>query len=130
MGTFKTRMHSSRMRTARFNGHLYRGGVCLEGCPEGCLPGCVSRGCLPGGCVQGVFVCRGVLRGLPRGCTPPAHCMLGYPHPPVDRQTPVKILPCPKLRLRALTSFIQRVIEIFTSLLTRKQAKLIIPCYF
>ena len=27
---------------------------------------------------------------------------LPHPHPPVDRQAPVKILPCPKLRLRAV----------------------------
>ena len=46
-----TRKHSSRMRTARFNGHLYRwGGGCLPswGYPEGlCLPAwCLPRGCV------------------------------------------------------------------------------------
>ena len=48
-------------------------------------------------------------------CTPPRPCttpgtmqppgtMLPHPHPPVDRHTPVNILPCPKLRLRAVKS--------------------------
>ena len=46
---FVTRMHSSRMRTARFNGHLYWGwgevsGVCVSG-------GEISRG-FPGGRVS------------------------------------------------------------------------------
>ena len=50
---FKTRMHSSRMRTARFNGHLY----------GGCL--------VKGACVQDVW---GGIHPLP-------NCMLGYTPP-------------------------------------------------
>ena len=69
-----TRMHSSRMRTARFNGHLYRWG-------GGCLPSWgVSRGV--------VFACvvsaRGVCvyqHAMGSGCLPLPHCMLGYTHP-------------------------------------------------
>ena len=50
-----TRMHSSRMRPARFNGHLYWGGVVY-----------------PGRCVQGVCVQEAVCLGVcPWGCTPP-----------------------------------------------------------
>ena len=54
-----TRMHSSRMRTVRFSCHFGGGGVCPGG-----------RGVGLGGC-------------LLRGCTRPAHCMLGY-NPPVN----------------------------------------------
>ena len=41
----KTRMHSSGMRTARFNGHLYRGmSAWVSVCPGGCLSGwCLPR---------------------------------------------------------------------------------------
>ena len=74
---------------------------------EGCIPvECVppapyhTEGCLyPGGSLsRGVSVwgclCPGgsLSRGVSVRETPP----------PVDRQTPVKILPCPKLRLRAV----------------------------
>ena len=64
-----TRMHSSRMRTARTLtdwGGVCRGGVCQKGgcLPEGgCLPGGGVGECLPGGCLPGVGgggVCRGV----------------------------------------------------------------------
>ena len=38
------------------------------------------------------------------------------PAPPVDRQTPVKTLPCPKLRLRAVvTDNLQKTCEIMTN---------------
>ena len=38
-----------------------------------------------------------------RGCVPcPGGGVPGQVHPPVDRQTPVNLLPCPKLRLRAV----------------------------
>ena len=93
----KTRMHSSRMRTTRFNGHLYVGGF-------------------PGGhvCPGGVYLCpitywdthplaqlhAGIHTPLPNfmlGYTPLLNCMLGYTppaqlhagiHPPLwtDRQ--------------------------------------------
>ena len=88
----KTRMHSSRMRTAR--GGVCPGGVSRNvGCPEGCV--CVSIGmCLPGrGFCPGLCVC-------PEWCTPP-HCMLG---PPPDRMTDSsKNITFPQLRLRAVT---------------------------
>ena len=73
----KTRMHSSRMHTFRFSGHL---GGCLPGavfaygvsaqggvCPRECLPeGCQPRGiiCL-GRCLPGV-ICLGDV--YPQGC--------------------------------------------------------------
>ena len=38
-------MQSSRTRTARFKGHLYRGGVCLGVVCLGCVFG--GLGCLP-----------------------------------------------------------------------------------
>ena len=61
---FKTRMHSSRMRTVRCSGRLGGGGNCLSKKGVflgGCLPvgvsarryllrGCLTRGCMPGGC--------------------------------------------------------------------------------
>ena len=54
--------------------------------------GVVSRGCV-GGCVQvGAHIPR------PRG-TP---CNQRQTPPPVDRQTPVKTLPCPKPRVQAV----------------------------
>ena len=67
---YKTRMHSSRMRTIHCSGHrggrggVCLGGFCLWGClPRGCLPrGCLPRGCLPGGCLPG-----GVCQTLPHG---------------------------------------------------------------
>ena len=42
---------------------------------------------------------------IPVGCVPPAAVAVGGSPPctpPVDRHTPVNILPCPKLRLRAV----------------------------
>ena len=65
-----TRMHSSRISAARFNGHLLRGG-----CPGG-LPGVggVSRGGVCLGCV-----CPG--RCLPRGDVHPRPLHAGI-HPP------------------------------------------------
>ena len=70
----KTRMHSGRMRTVRDSGS-------------------------PGGLHQ----------ASPRGQTPPGTRHPPSPgpdprtrHPPVERHTPVNILPCPKLRLRAV----------------------------
>ena len=101
------------MHTAHFSSHLYHAGVCLwEGSVcfwvrgggseclwiwRGCLPlggGCLSldlEGCLPLG-----------LGGLPHPLSP--HPLSSHTRPLrlVDRQTPVKILPCPKLRLPAV----------------------------
>ena len=76
-------------------------GVCPGGVSRGCVQGCLPKGCTSSG-PEGRHPPR------PKRQTPPPHCMLGYTppthcmsvHPPVDRQTPVKILPCPKLRLR------------------------------
>ena len=94
---WKTRIDSSRMRTAR--SWPYGGGLCLRGvsgggvfvqgglCPGGLCPrGPLSRGRL---CPRGVSV----LGGLPDRDPPP---------PWTEWQTGVKILPCPKLRLRAI----------------------------
>ena len=57
-----------------------------------------------GGGVSGVFVCPGVSRGCVHIPTQTQrHTLRGDPEadtPPVDRQTPVKTLPCPKLSLR------------------------------
>ena len=93
-----TRLHSSRMRTARaltvspsmlcrggclVGGCLLRGAVCSLG-GGGLLAGVSARG---GVCSWGVSA----LGGVP-----------GQVLPPVDRHMPVNILPCPKLRLRAV----------------------------
>ena len=79
-------MHSSRMCTARFRRVSAWGGrgVCVRVCPGG------DR---LGGCVWGGGVSRGVYTPLPIACRDT---------PPVGRKTPVKILSCPKLRLRAV----------------------------
>ena len=77
----------------------------------------MSRGCVQGVC-PGVGVSRGVYTPRPRRRhrhDPEAHSLDPKAHPAptpqprgtpaVDRQTPVKILPCPKLRLRAVKVF-------------------------
>ena len=77
-----------------------------------CIPiGCASPTCWTypwwgrGVCIQGVWadplkVCLqgGVVAQTPQSCH--LWCMQV---PPMDRQTPVKTLPCPKLRLRVVT---------------------------
>ena len=100
---YQTRMHSSRMRTARLltisqhapgrmcipactgqKGVSARvGGVCLWGvCPGGCLPGGVRLGGVcPWGCLPGSVCPGGVYRG--GGCLPGG----GGRQPPVDRMT-------------------------------------------
>ena len=85
----KTSIHSCRMRTC-FNSRW----VCLRGV-------CLQVGLPPGG-----FALQG---GVYRGAEPPDHvtfdvCSEATP-PPVDRQTPVKTLPCPKFRLRAVIRY-------------------------
>ena len=87
------------MRAARISGRLFGGGVCPGGvsgwgvwlgvsacgvCAEGICPGGCLGGCPPGGVYLG-DVCQ---------------------TPPVDRQAPVKILPCPKLRLRTVKTIV------------------------
>ena len=80
----QTRMHSSRMCTARSSGRL--GGACFGG-------------------------------GLPQALPRPDPLGAGIPppesrHPAMDRHTPVNILPCPKLRLRAvITSFLYQFLR-------------------
>ena len=72
---------------------LLWGGVCSGGFAWGSAHRGVSapRGvCSKGGLLRGVYL-------VPRGCT-------WSGTPPVDRHTPVNILPCPKLRLRAVIS--------------------------
>ena len=81
-----TRMHSSRMRTAR---SLPYGGVCVQRGSVSREGLCPERVCVQGGPDQGAVCERGAL-------------YLGDPPPPVDRQTPLKLLPCPKLRLQAV----------------------------
>ena len=63
-GTYsETRMHSSKLRTARFSCHPEKGGVCLRG--DVCLGECLPRGCLPkgvsaGACLVGLSAQGGV----------------------------------------------------------------------
>ena len=89
--------------------YLVLGGVCSWGG----VPG-LGRGSAPGGMYLvpgGVPGPRGrlLLGGVPglEGVFAPGGCLLlrgvpGQVLPPVDRHTPVNILPCPKLRLRAV----------------------------
>ena len=87
--TEATRMHSSRMRTGRSLT------VCCSLLPGGPgLGGCLVWGALVwGGAWSGGW---GVCSGgglLPGGAS--QHALRQTPLPPVDRQTPVKILPWP-----------------------------------
>ena len=52
----------------------------------------LQQECIPVGCVP-----EGSPPGTPLDQAPP-----GTRHPPVDKHTPVNILPCPKLRLRSV----------------------------
>ena len=83
--------------SARGRGVSAWGGVCSQGGAPG--PGGVCSG--GGGvCSGGMSAPRGVC--LLRGGVPgPGGYLVRY-SPPVDRHTPVNILPCPKLRLRAV----------------------------
>ena len=92
-------MHSSRLRTARsltVSRSIGGGGGLGVFCPT--HPDADPPGCRPpSGC-----------RPPPR-CRPPSWMQSHLPDadpldadPPVDRQTPVKTLPCPKLRFRAV----------------------------
>ena len=84
-------MHSSRMRTVRFNGHLYGGGgagvssqgVCVSRCVGGRCLGDVSRVVSAQG---GVYISTGL-----RGRHPPDP---EADPPPVNRVTGIKTLPC------------------------------------
>ena len=81
----KTRMHSSKMRTARFNGYLYR------------WRGVSRRMCIPA-CNGAVGVCPGECASGSRGqgmYTPLPHCVLGYTPPP-----PLPFRQWPELKLR------------------------------
>ena len=101
--TSAKRLHSSRMRTARaltvWGGCLLPGGVCFQ--EGGCL--------LLGGCVcflGGLSAPRGRCL-LPGGVSAPGGCLLPHTHthPSCGQNswhTLLKILPCPKLRLRAV----------------------------
>ena len=108
-----TRMHSSRMRTARTL--TIGGGVYL---PRGvCLPRrCTCTGGVP---AQGVYLPGGsgvpAQGGVPvQGGTCPGRVYLpgGYlpasPHGQNSWHTLLKILPCPKLRLRAVISELEQ----------------------
>ena len=67
----------------------------------------VWRGSLSGGLCSGVLCTEGLCPGglYPRGSLSRGVSVKETPSPTVDRQTPVKLLPCPKLRLRALKIF-------------------------
>ena len=108
----ETRMHSSRMRTDRGSSHLGVGvpwGVWAEGVSGLGVGGCLvwvgvwSEGMSGQGWVSGREV-----SGQRR--TPPGRRSGGRPPPrndlrketPVNRQTPVKILPSPILRMRSV----------------------------
>ena len=92
--------------------YLVPGGVCSRGCTwsQGGVPGpkgvYLVTGGIPG--PRGVYLVLGGVPG-PGGCTwsqggvcSSAGGVPGQVLPPVDRQTPVNLLPCPKLRLRAV----------------------------
>ena len=122
----ETRLHSSRMRTAHaltVSPSMLYGGVYLV--PGGCLlPGVSAPGgvyLVPGGCTwsRGVSTPGGCTRSWGRVCSrrvwSPGGCLLlgwvsahrgvylvRYSPLPVDWQMPVNLLPCPKLRLRAV----------------------------
>ena len=123
MDFHKTRMHSSRMRTAHFSGRIWGEGFCLGGI-------CWGVSAQGGVCLEGVYP--GGVRGpwtqrqtppLHAGIhTPPAHCMLGYIHPlPIacwDTHTQLltewlidrcKNITFPQLRLRAVKIKIWRL---------------------
>ena len=77
--TLDTRMHSSRMRTARFSGHLGVGGVCPGGSTQGgfvCLEVVSARGVsalgvsVRGSCLPRRRVCLGVGGVCVGGYTP------------------------------------------------------------
>ena len=89
----QTRMHFSRMRTTWFSGCIYRGDLPLG--PEGCLL------LDPMGSLGPEDVCLFDPHPL-HHTPPPRHHTPFTTHPPVDRQTPVKTLPFPKFRLRAV----------------------------
>ena len=116
-----TRLHSSRMRTARaltVSPSMFCAGGGVPG--PGGVPGLREGGVAgPGGCswswgctwswgclLRGVYLVTG-------GCLLQEGCLLRggapgqvLPSPsPVDRHTPVNILPCPKLRLRAVINY-------------------------
>ena len=97
-------MHSSRMCTARFNSHLYRGvsrGVYAQGgCPP---PGPRDRH-------PWKHTPAPLYAGIHDLC--PLHAGIHTPCKQNDRQTCVKTLPCPKLRLRAVIN--AKIISITT----------------
>ena len=117
-----TRLHSSRMRTARAL-TISPSMLCTGGCP---LPGGVCSGGVcswrglsaPGGCVSSGGVCSWGMSApggvcswgcvcSQGGCLPPGGvhglgCTWSGTPPAVDRHTPVNILPCPKVRLQAV----------------------------
>ena len=97
--SLKTRKHSSRMRTARFS-DSGEGRVCPT--PHGGRP--PPRGCRP---PSG--------DSIPPEADPPGGRPPGGRSPAMDRQTPVKILPCPKLSLHAVITY---GIAIFSSFIT------------
>ena len=90
-----TKMHSSRMRTAcsiPYRGCLSRGGSLSRGS--------LSRVSVQGLCLGGLFPGRSLSRGsLSRGISVKE---IPLPRLPLDRQTHVKMLPYPKLRLWAV----------------------------
>ena len=73
-------MHTARLRP---------GGLCVS---RRCVGVCLGEECV---CVQGDVCTRGGAPLVPRA---------RHSQPPMNRQMPVKILPCLKLRLRAVIS--------------------------
>ena len=67
----------------------------------------VWRGSLSGSLCSGALCTGGLCPGglYPRGSLSRGVSVKETPSPTVDRQIPVKLLPCPKLRLRALKIF-------------------------
>ena len=98
----KTRMHSSRMRTARSSSHL--GGVSTRH-PPGTRPPCNQTAPPEQAPQDQEPLGPGTPPRIrhPPGTRPPGAGPPGTRHPPwTEWQTGVKILPCPKLRLRAV----------------------------
>ena len=106
MKAFETRMHSIRMRTAR--SLPYKGGFSVRGC---LFRGYLSRGPLSrGGLCQGALCPGGALS---KGFLSREVSVRETPSP-VDRQMPVKILPCPKLRLQVVNIIIPFIDHLLT----------------
>ena len=108
-------MHTARLLPVSPSMHCSGGvpgprGVCTWSQGVYLVPGGVpSSGGVPGlvGCVPapgGVYLVPGAVYLVPGGVPGPGRYCPGTSPSPVDRHTPVSILPCPKLHLQAVKS--------------------------